>query len=218
MKKQEILLIGTVHVFDLSYSLVKIFDEEKPDIICVELDEARYRSAITNKRDIKRAPFFLKQIFKIEKGLAKKYGVKPAADMLIAIYYAQAHRIPLEFIDMDVHQIVNRCRKAPWYDKAFLSFGLLMGRIILIVIRKRGFEFIYKRSNKKNDIGPSPFFNKFIKDERNKHMADKLRELSKKYQKILVCVGDRHLSGISEIFDSYNINYRTIKVDELQGW
>ena len=86
MTKKEILLIGTVHVFDLSNELVALFDKEKPDVICVEFDETRYRSAITGKRKIKKVPFFLKQLFKIEKGLAKKYRVIPAADMIIAIY------------------------------------------------------------------------------------------------------------------------------------
>ena len=44
-----ITLIGTGHVFDLSSSLLKIFDEKNPDMICVELDYYRYDILLADK-------------------------------------------------------------------------------------------------------------------------------------------------------------------------
>jgi pheromone shutdown protein TraB len=42
---KEIILLGTAHVSQESAELVKkVIDEEKPDCICVELDEGRYQN------------------------------------------------------------------------------------------------------------------------------------------------------------------------------
>ena len=42
---KEIILIGTAHVSRESAELVKrVIDEEKPDSICIELDEGRYHN------------------------------------------------------------------------------------------------------------------------------------------------------------------------------
>ena len=42
---KEIIIIGTAHVSQESAELVKrVIDEEKPDSICIELDEGRYQN------------------------------------------------------------------------------------------------------------------------------------------------------------------------------
>ena len=44
-RDKEIILIGTAHVLQESAELVKrVIDEEKPDSICIELDEGRYKN------------------------------------------------------------------------------------------------------------------------------------------------------------------------------
>jgi pheromone shutdown protein TraB len=48
-----IVLIGTGHVFDLSSSLLKIFDEKTPDVICVELDKQRFQAIMMKRRNPK---------------------------------------------------------------------------------------------------------------------------------------------------------------------
>ena len=116
---------------------------------------------------------------------------------------------------MDVNKIVDRCNKAPVLDKILLSFGFTMARILLLFSGKRGFEFLYKSSNK-NSRGPTPFFDSFIAKERNEFMADRLKELSGKYRKIVACVGDRHIFGISELLGSCNIKNRKLKINDLK--
>ena len=44
-----ITLIGTGHVFNLSAALNRVFDEKKPDVICVELDQQRLHALILKK-------------------------------------------------------------------------------------------------------------------------------------------------------------------------
>jgi len=215
MENHEILIIGTVHVFDYSNDLVKIFYDEKPDVICVELDKTRYKSWLSGEKIIKDRPFFIRQFSKIQKELAKKYKTVSGIDMLIPIYYAQAHNIPLEFIDMDIKTIIDNYRKVSWLERAFLSYIIILVRIFLFIIGKRGFEFFYKNSS---IDGKSPilFFNTFILNERNKYMADRLRELLKTYQKIVVCIGEQHIPGISVILNSYDLKYRTMKIRDLK--
>ncbi|MCI5145414.1 MAG: TraB family protein, partial [Candidatus Electrothrix sp. AR3] len=41
--EQTILLIGTAHISQHSADLVKeVIEQERPDIVCIELDEKRY--------------------------------------------------------------------------------------------------------------------------------------------------------------------------------
>ena len=51
-KKEDVVmitLIGTGHVFDLSSALLAVFDEKKPDVICVELDRRRYNALLMKR-------------------------------------------------------------------------------------------------------------------------------------------------------------------------
>ena len=217
MKLHDILLIGTGHVFDLSQVLIKIFNDEKPDIICVELDEERYRNLITHKRNDKRLPFFFKQLFKFEDRLAKKNGVNVGDDMLFPIMYAQSHQLPFEFIDMGKKRILKMWGSTPKIERFVLSFAMIIVRILVLLMPKKGFEILFRHSDKKDDKSKkiSVFFDKFMIEERNKHMAKKLKLLSEKYNKIITCVGDRHVHGISKILESYNIEYDTIRLKKL---
>ena len=49
--EKEILLIGTAHVSKQSAQEVKeIIETEKPDSVCIELDEERYRSILNKNK------------------------------------------------------------------------------------------------------------------------------------------------------------------------
>jgi pheromone shutdown protein TraB len=215
MEQREIFVIGTVHVFDSPYELVKIFYEENPDVICVELDETRYHSWLAGEKHTNKLPFFFRQFFKMQKGVASRYKVVSGIDMITAIYFANAHRIPLEFIDMDIKTIIDSYKEVSWLERAFLSYIIIVARIVLMVVGKRGFEFIYNKSGTEGK-SPIPFFNKFIVNERNNYMANRLRELSNMYAKIVACMGDQHIPGISVILDSYGLKYRTVKIRYLK--
>ena len=47
---KNIILIATAHVSEQSAQLVKkVIEQEKPDSVCVELDEGRYKSILNPK-------------------------------------------------------------------------------------------------------------------------------------------------------------------------
>jgi pheromone shutdown protein TraB len=49
-------------------------------------------------------------------------------------------------------------------------------------------------------------------------MAQRLFELHEKHQKIVACVGDGHVPGISKLLEEKQIPFQTIRLQELQNW
>ena len=49
-----------------------------------------------------------------------------------------------------------------------------------------------------------PILKKVLIDERNNYMANRIRELSKKYENIVAIVGDGHIEGMKKILDDLN--------------
>jgi pheromone shutdown protein TraB len=49
-------------------------------------------------------------------------------------------------------------------------------------------------------------------------MTQRLVELNDKHQKIIVCIGDGHVSGISKLLEQKQIPFETIRLQQLQNW
>lgn len=68
-----------------------------------------------------------------------------------------------------------------------------------------------------NEIGKQfPTIKKTLIDDRNEYMAQKIMTLNQNYHSIMVCVGDGHIQGISEILQKNNIEFETIRLAELR--
>jgi pheromone shutdown protein TraB len=61
-----------------------------------------------------------------------------------------------------------------------------------------------------------PTIKRTLIDERNEHMVGKLVTLHEKHQKIVACVGDGHVPGISAQLQEKQIPFETIRLQELQ--
>jgi len=221
-----ITLIGTGHIFDLSSGLIEIFDEKKPDVICVELDKQRY-NAIMIKRSHpesynearKNLPFIYKLLARFQESMASEYGVNAGDEMLTAINYAQSHQLPVEFIDMNAqHLFQNMWRTMPFFEKLRLMLSGFGG---IFVSKKRVEEEIKNFQNDFDayieEIGKKfPTIKKTLIDKRNSYMAQRLQELSEKYQNIIACMGDGHIPGISNILQSKEIEFEMIRLSELR--
>lgn len=221
-----IILIGTGHVFDLSSGLISIFDEKEPDVICVELDKQRY-NAIMMKRSNpevyekarKNLPFIYKLLARFQENMASEYGVSVGDEMLAAINYAQSHQLSLEFIDMNAqHLFIKMWKSMPFSEK----FRLLLSGFGGIFISKKRVEKELKNFQKDFDkyieeIGEKfPTIKNALIDKRNAYMANRLIKLNEDYKKIIVCMGDGHVPGISEILKSKDIELYTIRLTELR--
>ena len=222
-----IILIGTGHVFDLSTALRDIFDERKPDVICVELDRQRYNAIMmkqSNPKAYEKAkknlPFIYRLLARFQESMASEYGVNAGDEMLAAINYAQSHGMPAEFIDMNAQNLfIKMWKSMPFTEK----FRLLLSGFGGLFISKKRVEEDLK--NFQNDfdsyieqIGTKfPTIKTTLIDKRNMYMVSKLVSLNENYQMIIACIGDGHVPGISKLLESKNIEFKTIRLSELRN-
>jgi pheromone shutdown-related protein TraB len=136
---KEIILIGTAHVSQQSAELVKkIIEEERPDSVCIELDEKRYDTIQNPKAwestDIisviksKRVGFLLANLAlsSYQKRIAQKLNVTVGAEMLQGIQSAKEVDAQLVLADRDIQTTFLRIwRKLSLWEKLKLISALI---------------------------------------------------------------------------------------------
>jgi len=221
-----ITLIGTGHVFDLSAALLSIFEEKEPEIVGVELDPQRYQAILLRNTDPaayhtakKNLPIIYKMLAQFQESMAEQYGVNAGDEMLTAINYAQSHQLPVAFIDTNAQQLfVHMWNTMPFFEK----FKLLFSGVAGFFVSKKRVEQELKHYQENFDSYIQEISKKFptikrtLIDERNEHMVLKLVALHEKNQKIVACVGDGHVPGISVLLQEKQIPFETIRLQELQ--
>jgi pheromone shutdown protein TraB len=221
-----ITLIGTGHIFDLKLALADIFDDKMPDAICVELDKERYSSIImkqknpdTYKRTKKNLPIIYKLLAKFQDSMASEYGVNAGDEMLTAVQYAQTHGITAQFIDMNAQRLfIKMWKSMPFSEK----FRLILSGFGGLLISKKRVEKELKNVQKNFDeyleeIGEKfPTIKTTLIDKRNAYMVNKLSILNETYERIIACIGDGHVPGISTLLQKNDIEFETIRLSELR--
>lgn len=223
-----ITLIGTGHVFNLSAALLDIFSQKEPEVVGVELDPQRYQAILLRNTDPatyhaskKDLPLIYRVLAQFQESMAEQYGVNAGDEMLSAINYAQTHQLPVAFIDTNAQQLFTQMwRTMPFFEKLRLMLSGVAG---LFVSKKRVEQEL--KSYQQNfdtyleEIGKKfPTIKRTLIDERNELMARKLAELHEKHQKIVVCVGDGHVPGISKLLTEKQIPFETIRLQQLQNY
>ena len=118
---RELFLVGTAHVSQESVHLVQqVIANEKPDCVCVELDDKRYQALSGRKR---WESLDLKEIIKkqqlstllvnlilasYQKKLGMQLGVMPGSELLQATREAEKYSIPVSLCDRDVRVTLRR--------------------------------------------------------------------------------------------------------------
>ena len=134
---KNVALIGTAHVSQESADLVKeVIDTEKPDAVCVELCENRYKSMkdrdnwrkmdLVNTFKEKKAMVLVINFLlaSYQRKIAKKLGIKPGQEMIQAIESAEENNAQVGVIDRDVRKTISRT----WGYMTFKTkFKLFMG-------------------------------------------------------------------------------------------
>jgi len=222
-----ITLIGTGHVFDLSKALLAIFEEKEPDVVCVELDRQRYHALIlrtTNpaayEESKKNLPIVYKMLAQFQESMAQQYGVNAGDEMLTAITYAQSHQLPVEFIDKDAQNLFSTMWKTmPFLEKLKLLFSGLGG---LFISKKRVEKELENLQGNFDtyleEIGKRfPTIKRTLIDERNEYMVSRVATLNDNYHKIIVCIGDGHIPGMTALLSTKQIPYEVIRLQQLQN-
>ena len=136
---KEIIILGTAHVSQKSVDLVRdIIDEEKPDTVCIELCESRFK-ALTQKQEWqdtdllkvlkeKKASLLLAQFMlaSIQRKIGKKLGIKPGEEMAQAIRSAELSESKIHLADRDIRITLARA----WHSVTFWEKLKLMAQFV----------------------------------------------------------------------------------------
>src|SRR5210317_135194 len=211
---REIFLVGTAHVSQESVDLVQqVIANEKPDCVCVELDEKRYKALSGRKRweslDLKEI-IRKKQLSTLlvnlilasyQKKLGLQLGVMPGAELLEAVREADKHSIPVALCDRDVRVTLRRA----WHETSFLKKGYLLAILLVSLFDKTEITEEKLEQLKKKDVlselmselgAAMPELKKVLIDERDIYLAEKIKMSSGR--KLVAVVGAGHVEGIKK--------------------
>lgn len=217
-QENNIIIVGTAHVSEKSIAEVKrIIEEERPDIVAVELCQSRYR-ALTNEEEVEEIQikemlsggklyYFLVQFFLayIQKKIGSEFGVKPGAEMLAAIDAAKDVGAGVALVDRDIGITIQRF----WSGMKFLEKIKLIGSLLPALFGK-GSEDIDIDTVTEEDVvsqlieefrSISPGAAQALVDERDAYIARNLLNLK---GKVVAVVGAGHRQGILRYIDNPN--------------
>ncbi len=212
---REYIIVGTAHVSQESADLVRqVIEQEQPDVVCIELDEARYRTLREKTRwenlDLRQIirqrqlPTLLVNLLlsSYQKRIGQKLGVAPGTELLEAANVAIENEIPIELVDRDVRITLRRA----WASMSFWEkMSLLASGVAGVVEDEEISEEMLQEIRQKDvlsemmrELGEAmPAMKSVLIDERDVYIAQKTRHADG--QKIVSVVGAGHVEGILDI-------------------
>lgn len=225
---KQYIIVGTAHISRQSADLVKkVIEEEKPDVVCVELDEKRFKALSEKNRwenlDL-RTIIREKQLSTLminlilasyQKKLGEKLGVSPGTELLEATKAAQANNIPIELCDREVRITLRRAWRSMsfWQKMKFMTGGLAGLFEDQELTEEKLAELRSKDvlSEMMEELGKAlPVLKRVLIDERDTYIAEKMKRTDGK--KIVSVVGAGHVNGIINHFNED----QNVKLDEIE--
>ena len=212
---REIILIGTAHISQASKELVReTIEAEKPDTICIELDEGRLKSIRDPERWKKtdlREVIKKKQLATLianlvlgsyQKRMGDQTGVKPGSELKEAADIATEKEIPIVLADRDIKITLKRTWACtPWYRKLSLLGGLFGSIFDKTEISEEELAKIKEQdalNSMMQEFGQTfPEVKQVLIDERDQFLAGRIKNAEGK--KVVAVVGAGHVKGIASI-------------------
>ncbi|WP_226084924.1 TraB/GumN family protein [Mesobacillus sp. S13] len=214
MNGKEYILIGTAHVSKHSAEQVKeVIEAERPDSVCVELDEQRYQTITEGSKwqemDIiqvikeKRASLLLMNlaISSFQNRMAKELGIKAGQEMIQGIESAKEVGAELVLADRNIQITFSRI----WGNLGLKGKALLLSQIITSIFSRDSISEEELEKLKEQDTINAmlneftetfPRLKKPLIDERDQYLAQKIKEAPG--EKIIAVLGAAHVPGIKE--------------------
>jgi pheromone shutdown-related protein TraB len=231
----EFKLIGTAHVSRESIEEVRnIICTEKPDMVCVELDQERYNSITQNDNWEK---LNLTKVFKEGKGfllianlvlagfqrrLGNELGVKPGEEMKTAVQASQEMGIAYSLCDREVHTTLRRAwARCGFWSKAKLLASLLASAFTTEKLSEEEIENLKNKNELDGMMGELadylPAVKEVLIDERDRYLAVKIwtSASQKTNQKIIAVMGAGHIQGIKTYLEKLSKGEESTDVSEL---
>ena len=209
---RRIVLVGTAHVSRTSAREVEeVIRAEKPDRVCVELDEARYRTLTDEKgwRELNvgkvlregKGLFMLANLVlgSFQRRIGAELGVKQGAEMLAALSAADEMGIPFEFADRDIQVTLRRA----WAKTGLWGKLKMLSAMLSSVFTRAKFgEEEIERLKERNALEEMmqelsaflPQAKEVLIDERDRYLATKI--YAAEGRTVVAVVGAGHLQGI----------------------
>jgi len=211
-KDREITLIGTAHVSRESADLVTtVIEEEKPDTVCIELCESRYKAIKQKNRwqntDLikvireKKSFLLLSNLLltSFQKKIGQKLGIKPGEEMIRAMESADSVGAHIHLADRDIRITLSRTwRLMGLWTKMKLLAQLVTSMGEVDSIKEEDIEKMKDKDVLEtllSEIGKTlPELRRILIDERDKYLTEKIRSAPGK--RIVAVVGAGHVPGI----------------------
>lgn len=225
----NIKIIGTSHISAQSINEIKKFiEEDKPDIVAVELDLQR-AAALMQKQRRKagiselletgiKGFIFVKIGQYIQEKMGRIVGVSPGSEMKAAIELANRKNIDVSFIDQPIRiTLRNFSKELTWKEKGRFVTDIFKGFLFpKKQMKDLGMDkFDLRKVPEQKIIGKMirhlkeryPSVYKTLIEDRNRYMVKKLVRLMKDNpgKKILAVVGAGHKEGMEKLLLKFDI-------------
>jgi len=190
-----IKIIGTHHLMSKE-EIYSIIENEKPDVIGVELCETRFNLMVMPTLDgyeieNKEDNSLIGKISNVIKKKAEEEDVKYGSDQINACIYAKENNIPLEFVDLDIMKTKELMDKIPPNEvEGFMKeIAEFQNKTIKESVEKIDVEKTLIEMKLK-----FPIAFEFLVNLRNLFILNKILKLEKKYgdKKIVIFLGKGH--------------------------
>jgi pheromone shutdown protein TraB len=208
-----ITLVGVGHVFAISDNVKELIRSKRPEVVCLELDPARYQSLV-RKETSQDVPLQYMLLAKIQKRMASKFDVEVGDEMMAAATAAGEVGAKLALIDMDASSVFAKLwRKMSLKEKVGLFVGAFAGLVASKETVEREME--HYTANDAEYIEKMadgfPTIKEVLIDERNRFMADRISSLAATHGNIVAVVGDGHIPGMLEALRSHQVEAVRLK-------
>jgi pheromone shutdown-related protein TraB len=210
---KEIVLVGTAHVSRESVEDVRrTIAEEKPDRVCVELDEGRHASMVQGSswqnldigKVLKEGKGFLLLanlvLASFQRRLGADLGVRPGEEMLAAVSAAEELGIARSLCDRNIQVTLRRA----WSRTGLWGKSKLLAAMLSSVMTDEKLEAEEIEKLKKKDVLAAmmeeiaeflPAAKQVLIDERDQYLASKIYEAPG--NKIVAVIGAGHVEGVT---------------------
>jgi pheromone shutdown-related protein TraB len=233
---KDIHLIGTAHVSRESIDEVSAaIREEKPGMVCVELDEGRL-SSITKQDNweqlnvtkvLKEGKGFLlianMALASFQRRLGNELGVKPGEEMIAALDTAKEMEIPYSLCDREVQVTLRRAWSCcNLWSKCKLLATLFSSAFFAEKLSAEEIENL-KENNELDGMMAEladylPSVKETLIDERDRYLAAKIWEVSTTNSgNTLAVVGAGHLKGIQAQLEQFAAGGSPPGLDQLEA-
>lgn len=218
-----ITFIGTGHIFDLSEPIMFIIKQIWPDAVLVELDESRYTAMTVadngekNRHRSIDVPWIYRSTAKYQDRMSKEYGSSNVgSEMLTAVNTGKLVGARIGFIDSNAGDVMNEIwKEMSRRERLRYSISTFRDRVSgKKEIEKTVDDFSRNEEEMIADMRKKyPTLVAKLIDERNEHMAGKIRKYISECRNIVVVVGDAHVEGLSSYFKEFEV--RKIRLADL---